>query len=114
MRIEIFLIHLRLDIDIPPLTANRHGYRKPIDLLEQLSSFAYMCENYKQSFPLFHTGLLCSKDIVYIRHRQKETFSSLSQDVLWKCRRHRNIQFEENKSYLQTVKEETIPQKCRL
>ena len=37
---KIILIHLLLDIDIPPLTANGHGYRKPIDLLQQLPSYA--------------------------------------------------------------------------
>ena len=37
---KILLSHLRLDIDIFPLTANGHGYRKPIDLLEQLPSYA--------------------------------------------------------------------------
>ena len=28
-----------MDIAIPPLTANGHGYFKPIDLLEQLPSY---------------------------------------------------------------------------
>ena len=37
---KIFLSHLHLGINIPPLTANRHGYRIPIDLLEQLPTYA--------------------------------------------------------------------------
>ena len=40
MHTKIFLSHLRLDIDIPPLTANGHGHRKPVDLSEQLPSYA--------------------------------------------------------------------------
>ena len=35
-----FLVHLHVDIDIPTLTANEHGYRKPIDSSEQLPSYA--------------------------------------------------------------------------
>ena len=38
----IFLSHLRLDINIPLLTATGHGYRKPIDLSEQLPSYALL------------------------------------------------------------------------
>ena len=37
----IFKSHLFLDIDIPPLTANRHGHQKTIGLSEQLPSYAY-------------------------------------------------------------------------
>ena len=36
---KMLLIHLGLDIDIPPLTANGYGYRKPTDLSEQLPSY---------------------------------------------------------------------------
>ena len=35
---KTFFTHLPLDIDIPSLTANGQGYRKPIDLSEQLLS----------------------------------------------------------------------------
>ena len=34
-----------MDIDIPLLTANRHGYWKPIDLLEQLPTYALRVYN---------------------------------------------------------------------
>ena len=37
---KIFLSHLCLDIDIPPLTTEGHGHGKPIDLSEQLLSYA--------------------------------------------------------------------------
>ena len=42
MYTNIFFIHLRFDIDIhvPPLTANGHGYWNPKDLSEQLPSYA--------------------------------------------------------------------------
>ena len=33
---KISLSHLGLGIEIPPLTADGHGYRKPTHLLEQI------------------------------------------------------------------------------
>ena len=37
---KIFLTKLTFGYQHNPPTANRHGYRKPIDLLEQLPSYA--------------------------------------------------------------------------
>ena len=43
LKIRIYILNpynLRLDIDVPALTANEHVYWKPIDLSEQLPSHA--------------------------------------------------------------------------
>ena len=44
---KIVLSHLRLDLDLPLLTAYRHGYQKLIDLLEQLPSYALKVKGHK-------------------------------------------------------------------
>ena len=59
----------------------------------------------------FFSALLCGKDIVYLRQRQKETFSPFTKNVLWKWNGHRSLSFKTYKSDLETLKKEAKSKK---